>query len=413
MFESFTIILSLAAFFSYVNHKWLELPTTIGLMIQALVFAVLIIGSSTVTPFIYDFFCQVVIDIDFKTILLDVMLSLLLFAGAMHINLSALSREKVPILLFATLGVVISTFLVGGLLFLVAKLVGGNLPFLHCLLFGALISPTDPIAATSILRKAGISETLDLKIEGESLFNDGIGVVVFTSILMLAGMGEGMSEFGFSEIVYLFLEEAVGGLIFGTLLGILGFRLLKTIEDDPKTCMILTLAFVLGGYTTATLIHVSGPLAMVVTGLIIGNKIALPTFAKGSRELLHTVWEMMDDILNAVLFVMIGLLIHALNYNTGMLLLGLIAIVIVLLGRFVSVGLTYSLLKHKEHHPVNTILFLSWGGLRGGISVALALSLPDMLSRDTILFITYIVVIFSIIVQGLTVGKVLKRLNMT
>lgn len=412
MYQSFTIILSLAALFSFINHKWLKLPTTIGLMVLALGFSVIIISSSSFFPVTYTFLCQVVTDIDFKTILLDVMLSLLLFAGAMHINLSDLSKEKIPVLLFATLGVVLSTFLVGGLLYFVAGLFSLPLPFLHCLLFGALISPTDPIAVTSILKEAGISKSLNLKIEGESLFNDGIGVVVFTTILLLTGMeGEG-GEFGFSEVLLLFVEEAIGGIVFGLLLGWLGFKLIKSIEDDPKICMMLTLALVLGGYSTATMIHVSGPLSMVVTGLIIGNKIALPSFSAKARELLYTVWDMMDDILNAVLFVLIGLFIHTLDFNSALLLLGLVSILIVLIARIISVGVTYSLLKHTEHHPSHTILLLSWGGLRGGISVALALSLFEAHSRDTILFITYVVVIFSIIIQGLTIGKLVKRLKM-
>lgn len=412
MYQSFTIILSLAALFSFINHKWLKLPSTIGLMILALIFSGIVILSNSFIPATYGFLCQVVADIDFRTILLDVMLSLLLFAGAMHINLSDLSKEKLPVFLFATLGVVLSTFLVGSLLYFSAGFFDLSLPFLHCLLFGALISPTDPIAVTSILKSAGISKSLDLKIEGESLFNDGIGVVVFTTILMLTGKERENEGFGFTEVLRLLGEEAIGGILFGLLLGWIGFRLLKSIKDDPKICMMITLAIVLGGYSMATLIHVSGPLSMVVTGLIIGNKIANPSFSSEARQLLYTIWDMMDDILNAVLFVMIGLFIHTLSFDFALLLLGCLSILIVLIARFASVGITYSLLKHTEHHPLHTIILLTWGGLRGGISVALALSLSESLSGKAILFITYIVVIFSIIAQGLTIGKLVRRLKM-
>ena len=411
MFDSFTIILTFAALFSFINHKWLKLPSTIGLMVLALTTSVLIIISNSFIPDTYHFFCQVVTDIDFKTILLDIMLSFLLFAGAMHINIHDLNKEKLPVFLFATLGVLISTFIVGGLVYLAAMLVGVPLPVLHCLLFGALISPTDPIAVISILNSAGVSKSLELKIEGESLFNDGVGVVIFTSLLLFTGMEQ--ENVGVGEILQLFGEEAIGGVIYGFILGWVGFLLLKSIDDDPKICMMLTLAIALGGYVLASQIHVSGPLAMVVAGLYIGNKIAQPGFSPSSKKFLYTIWDMIDDILNAVLFVLIGLIIYTLEFEISYLILGLLSILIVLIARVISVGLPYSILKHKESQPAKTILMLSWGGLRGGISVALALSLDMDLSRDVILFITYTVVIFSIVVQGLTIGKVVKKLKVT
>lgn len=412
MFQSFTFILTLAALFSVINHKWLKLPTTIGLMILALIGSLLIIGLESILPGAYNFICQILTDIDFKSILLDVMLSILLFAGAMHVNLSDLNKEKVPVILFATLGVLISTFLVGGLVFGLSNLIGLPIPFQHCLLFGALISPTDPIAVLSILKEVNTSKSLELKIEGESLFNDGVGVVVFTSILLLTGMGMEEHEFGPSAILQLFAEEALGGLVFGLVLGFSGWALLKSVRDDPKTCVLLTLAIVMGGYSLASLIHVSGPLAMVMTGLIIGNKIRQEDFSDESEDLLETIWEMLDEVLNAVLFVMIGLIIHSLKFEASYLLLGILTIPAVLFSRYISVGLPFSLLKHKGAARWKTITMLSWGGLRGGISVALALSLAPELSGEVLLFITYVVVLFSILIQGLTIKRMVQWLKL-
>lgn len=413
MFESFTTILSLSALFSYINHKWLKLPTTIGLMILALATAVIFILLEKIAPSSYQFFCQTILNIDFKTILLDVMLSFLLFAGAMHVNIRELQKETIPVLLFATLGVLISTMVVGSLVYLVAGLIGVDIPFIYALLFGALISPTDPIAVLAILKEANVSKRLELKIEGESLFNDGIGVVVFVTILTLATIMEG-ETFGLVEIAELFFEEAVGGVIYGLALGFLGWWLLRSIEDDPKICVLITLAIAMGGYALASILHVSGPLAMVVAGLVIGNKIMAKDFDHKAYHLIETIWDMLDDILNGVLFVLIGLVIFTLDFTPAYLMLGLITIIIVLVGRVISVGLPYSILKHTEHHPWKTVALLSWGGLRGGISVALALSLSeDMAVRPAIVFITYIVVLFSIIVQGLTIKKVVKYLKLS
>jgi CPA1 family monovalent cation:H+ antiporter len=412
MFTSFSIIVSLSAIFSYINHKWLRLPTTIGLMILSLVTALGIILSENFSEDAYLFFCQLILDIDFKTVLLDVMLSFLLFAGAMHVNIQDLKKQTRPVLLFASLGVIISTFVVGGLTFLAARALQMDIPFIYCLLFGALISPTDPIAVLAILKNSNVSKSLELKIEGESLFNDGIGVVVFVAIYSLATvMGE--EPFGAVEIGELFLEEAVGGLVYGLVLGFIGYRLLRSVDDAPQVGLVITLAVVMGGYALASLLHVSGPLAMVVAGLFIGNKINQAEFSDDSEEALENFWEMLDDILNGVLFVLIGLVIFTLNYQTNYLVLGLISIPLVLFARIMSVGIPYALLKHSEHAPWKTVAILSWGGLRGGISVALALSLGDSIpDKDAIVFITYTVVVFSIIVQGLTIGKLVKRINL-
>ncbi len=415
MLQSFIIIFSIATLLSYINYKWLRLPTTIGLMILALVFSTLVILSEPIIP-LSSFLCKVLVNIDFEEVLMDGMLSFLLFAGSIHIDIKALKKERASIFLFATLGVLISTGLVGGLIYALSQLIGINFPFIHCLLFGSLISPTDPIAVLAILKEAKVSKSLELKIAGESLFNDGIGVVVFTGILLVidafsmnsAHSGESLSV----EILQLFLEEAVGGVVFGLLLGFFVFRLIDSIQENPHLAILLTLSIALGGYTFASLIGVSGPLAMVVTGIYMGNKLNNPSFSEMCREQINEIWELIDDIFNAILFVLIGLLIHLIPFEWNFLILGILSIGIVLISRVISVSIPYSLLKHEGSETRKTISILSWGGLRGGISIALALSLPeDLVTKDMIVFITYTIVLFSIIVQGLTLGPLVRKLN--
>jgi CPA1 family monovalent cation:H+ antiporter len=394
-----------------VNYKWLKLPATIGLMLMSLATIIVITVSKGIFPEFYLFFCDIVTGSDFKTLLFDGILSFLLFAGALHVNIEDLEKEKWSILLFATLSVLISTFIVGGLTFGASKLIGIELPFIHALLFGALISPTDPIAVMAILKKANISKSLGIKIEGESLFNDGIGVVVFSGILIVAGMDGYQNENTVGmEIGKLFLEEAVGGIVYGLLLGFIGYSCIKTIKDNPQLAVMISLAIVVGGYAIASMIHVSGPLAMVVSGIVIGNKVNIASNKGATRKLLNDIWEILDDVFNGILFVLIGLSIHLLKFDMDYLTLGLLAIFIVLITRFVSVLLPYSLLKHKENTPLKTVSILTWGGLRGGISVALALSLTDNTSSEIILYMTYTIVLFSIIVQGLSIGALVKKI---
>jgi len=413
MLQSFSIIFSIAALYSFINYKWLKLPTTIALMLMSLVTIIIISLSKTIFPEFYMFFCNMVVNSDFKSLLLDGILSFLLFAGALHVNIQDLAKEKWSVLLFATLGVLISTFAVGGLIFGATQLIGIELSFLHALLFGALISPTDPIAVMAILKKANIDKSLGMKIEGESLFNDGIGVVVFSGILILAGSGEhhGAEEASIGlEIGKLFLEEAVGGVLYGALLGFIGYQLIKSVKENPQLAVMISLAVVMGGYSLASIIGVSGPLAMVVAGMVIGNKLNIKVNTGPTQTLLNEIWEVLDDVFNGILFVLIGLAIHLLEFNSQYLILGIIAIFIVLLSRFISVFLPYSLLKHSENKPIKTVAILTWGGLRGGISIALALSLSDNASSEVILYITYVVVLFSIIVQGLSIGAFVKKI---
>ena len=301
--------------------------------------------------------------------------------------------------------------IVGGAMYGVAQLIGIKLPFIHALLFGALISPTDPIAVMAILKKANIAPSLGIKIEGESLFNDGVGVVVFSGVLIIAGMGGHHidAEIGV-EVGILFLEEAVGGLAYGAVLGLIGFLGVRSVSDNPHLAVMISLATVMGGYSIASIIHVSGPLAMVVAGLIMGNRVCSLGNDSPTRILINEIWEVLDDILNGILFVLIGLAIHLVHYQKSYLILGVIAVVVVLASRFISVFIPYSLLRHSEEKPIKTVLVLTWGGLRGGISLALALSLATNLSGDLIAYITYVVVFFSIIVQGLSIGAFVKKL---
>ena len=414
MLQSFSILLLIAALFSYINYRWIKLPNTIGLMLMGVAFSILVVLSKNILPDFYQFFCDIVTEVDFKTLLMDGMLSFMLFAGAIHVNIHALAKEKWSVFLFASLGVLISTAVVGLLIYGAAMLVGVELSLLYALLFGALISPTDPIAVIAILKKAGVSQSLEMKIEGESLFNDGVGVVVFSGVLLVIGAENSMGgeESLFAEIGMLFLEEAVGGLLFGALIGNIAYALMKSVKENAQLVVILSLATAMGGYAIASMLHLSGPLAMVVAGLIIGNKFNISSNKGETRKTFNEVWEVLDETLNGILFLLIGLAAHLLDFNGKYLILGLIAIVIVLFSRFVSVIIPFSLLKHKDGSTMKTVSLLSWGGLRGGISLALALSIPvvDGEVNEVLLFITYTVVLFSVVVQGLSIGQLVKKL---
>ena len=402
------ILLTLSALFAYINHRFIGLPTTIGVMLIALVFSLLIcltgwLGFSNFQQTAQQLLQQ----IDFNVTLMNGMLSFLLFAGALHVSLHDLSQQKWLILLLATVGVCISTAVVGVLSFGLLSILGINVSFIYCLLFGALISPTDPIAVMATVKRLGISKELETTIAGESLFNDGVGVVVFLVILSLVLQPE---SFSFSHIVHLFVVEAIGGVIFGAVLGAVGYYLMKTV-DNPMVEILISLAIVMGGYALATAIHTSGPIAIVVTGLLIGNVARQRAMSANTREHLDEFWELIDEILNVILFVLIGLEILVLQANVKWIVAGLLVIPIVVGTRLLSVGLPIQALRLRRRFPDHLIKILTWGGLRGGISVALALSLPAGAERDVLLLMTYVVVLFSIVVQGLTVGKLIKRLS--
>lgn len=407
VYNSFAILIVLAALFGYVNFRFLKFPNTIGVMIIALVSSLVILLLGNVYPKLFSHTIRLINTVDFYTVLMKIMLSFLLFAGSIHIKIDEIQKERTAILTFSTIGVLISTFIVGALLYLVCMVFHLEIHFIYCLLFGALISPTDPIAVIGILKEANIQKSLETKISGESLFNDGVAVVVFISIFEIISAGfENLSGL---DIFLLFLKEAGGGILLGVLLGYIGFWALKSI-NNYKVEVMITLAVVMGGSMLADKLHISGPLAMVVAGIMLGNKGRQLGMSDETRDYVDKFWEMIDEIMNAVLFLLIGMEMLVINFTWVYLWLGLISIAIVLLARLVSVWLPLTVLKYKKAFEKNALPILVWGGLRGGISVALALSLPKDMFGDMFVTITYIIVLFSIIVQGLTIGKVVKKL---
>lgn len=407
LFEIAAVLIVLTALFSYVNYRTIGLPTTIGVMVISMLFSLGIAGMGMFgLGAVQRQSAEILGRIDFNKALLHGMLSFLLFAGALHIKLEDLSGQKWVVTLLATAGVMASTFIVGGLSWLLLKVLGIPIPFIHCLLFGALISPTDPVAVLGILKTVGIPKSLEIKIAGESLFNDGIGVVVFLILLELSGGGVDVTV---RKVFSLFLTETVGGAALGLLFGFLAYRMLKGV-NNYQVEVIITLALVMGGYTLADSLHTSGPIAIVVAGLLIGNRGRAFAMSDLTREHLDAFWELVDGILTAVLFLLIGLEIQVIPFNRAYVIAGIAGIGVTLLARWISVGLTVGALRPFRRFSPGTVRILTWGGLRGGISVALALSLPVGPQRDVILVMTYITVVFSIIVQGLSLGKVVKRI---
>ncbi|HEY5369349.1 MAG TPA: sodium:proton antiporter [Hanamia sp.] len=407
IYNVITIIIVLAAIFGYINHRFIKLPGTIGIMLISLLASLAVIGIGVISPKFFEKTTQAIGFIDFTQLLLKVMLSFLLFAAAIHVDSKKLKSERTSIITFSTIGVVISTFVIGTLLYYTISLFGLSVNYLYCLLFGALISPTDPIAVVGILRKAKIPDALETKISGESLFNDGVGVVIFITIYQIAQVGiENVSAW---SVLWLFVKEAGGGFLFGWLLGYFGYLALRSIDNYVVEVMI-TLAIVMGGYTLADDMGISGPIAMVMAGLITGNKSMGTGMSDVTRDYIGKFWEMMDEVMNAILFLLIGFEMLVIPFNLTLLWLGCIAIVIVLLGRWASVSLPILVMAYKKSFPKNTIPILTWGGLRGGISVALALSLPKYMYGEMFVSITYIVVLFSIVFQGLTIGKFARKL---
>jgi Na+:H+ antiporter len=411
LFDLIAVFIVMAAGFGYLNFRLLKLPTTIGLMALSLLFSLSLFVLGAFVPAVAQQTRSVIEQFDFNQVLLHGMLAFLLFAGALHIDLGDLARHKEPIALLATVGVLLSTLIVGVLMWGVFALLGFKLRFIDCLLFGALISPTDPIAVLSLLKKIGAPKTLEVQIAGESLFNDGIGVVLFMGLLEVA---TGENDFDVGHFAFLFIREAVGGVVFGLAIGLVAYRMLKSV-DNYQVEILLSLALVWGGSALADALHMSAPIAMVVAGLLIGNQGRSFAMSKMTTEHLDLFWELVDEGLNAVLFVAIGMELLVLTFTASYLAAGVLAVVIVLVARLVSVGLPVWLLRRSERFDPSMVPILVWGGLRGGISVALALSLPPEAAgdsvprREVILATTYVVVVFSILVQGLTVGTMTRR----
>lgn len=408
LFHSFSILMVLTAFFSHINYKFLKLPATIGVMLIALLVSLSLVCIGAFVPSLFEGARQAVEGLDFSNILLEIMLSFMLFAGAFHSDTKAMIAEKGIVLVYATLGVIISTFVVGTGMYYVLIALGMPTAYIHCLLFGALISPTDPIAVLAILREANVPKSIEIDIAGESLLNDGVAVVVFLSIFEISEMG--LAKVGPQEILTLFAEEALGGAAFGLVLGLVGYWFLKTVEENVVDVMV-TLSVVMGGYSLAEVLHVSGPLAIVVAGLTISG------FRETSKEevarpIVDHFWEMIDEILNAVLFLLIGLVLLTVSFDNRFLLAGCLAIFVVLAARLISVLIPLPLTKLRCGKSIkDTVILLTWGGLRGGISIALSLTLSPEMPQALIVTMTYVVVVFSIVAQGLTIGSLVKKLN--
>ncbi|SEA28327.1 sodium/proton antiporter, CPA1 family [Flavobacterium gillisiae] len=407
LFHLFSILIVLSAGFAYINFRILKLPNAIGLMLVSLIFSFIILILGYYFPTFKESIALKMDNINFSELLLEGMLSFMLFAGAIHIKFKDLNNEKLSILLFSTISVLISTFIIGFASYYLLTFMGINVKLIHAMLFGALISPTDPIAVLSILKSAGVSKSLETKIAGESLFNDGVAVVVFITILKLAQPGANLE---ISSILLLFGQEAIGGLLLGLGIGYIGYKLIASI-DNYQVEVLITLAIVMGGYTFAHFIHVSGPLAMVAAGLITGNQGKKLGMSDVTAEYIDKFWELVDEILNAVLFVLIGLELLIIQTNEKILFAAIILLLITLITRYISIYIPSIAVRLKEKITQKTILILTWGGLRGGISIALALSIAPEFSKDIWVTITYVIVCFSILVQGMTIGKFAKRMQ--
>ena len=402
-FEIIALLLCLAAVFSYINYKYIKLPTTIGIMLLSLLFSLALLLFGEFGFSLDEQATELVKSIDFNEALLHGMLSFLLFAGALHVNINDLREQKWVIAILATVGVISSTFIIGTAMFYILQWLNIPVAYMYCLVFGSLISPTDPIAVMGILKIVGAPKTLETKIAGESLFNDGIGVVVF---LVLLGIATGGDEMTATHVIKLFSVEALGGVFFGLGLGFLGFFMLRGV-DNYQVEALITLALVSGGYAFAESIHVSAPIAIVIAGLFIGNQGRMFAMSDNTRNRLDDFWELIDEILNAVLFLLIGVELLILTFTNQFMLAGLLAIPVVLLTRFICVGVPIKIMGNFRTFSPYVTTILTWGGLRGGISVALALSIPNVPAREPLLVVTYFVVVFSILVQGTTIKKVL------
>ena len=407
VFTIISVLVFLSAIFGYINARFLKLPNSIGLMLITILFTLVVFLIGYIDDTLINAERYIITQIDFKAVLLDIMLSFLLFAGALHTNFEQLKVQRWPILVFSTLGVLVSTFLVGTSMYYLLQLIGMNISFIYCLLFGSLISPTDPIAVLGILKKAGAPKQLETKIVGESLFNDGVGVVVFLTIFQLASATEvAVSPL---DILELFGVEVIGGLALGLALGWGTWKLMKSI-DDYDIEVIITLATVMVGTLIAQKFHLSAPLAMVAAGLVVGNDtVRNSAMSETTETYVDKFWELLDILLNTLLFVLIGMEMLVLSFKTEYVIAGLLAIPLVLICRYLSLLIPIKFFEKKLDFIPKTNLVMTWGGLRGGISIALALGLSDEMHRDAFLVITYIVVVFSIIGQGLTVEKLIKR----
>jgi len=408
LYYTFSILIILSALFSYLNSRYLKLPSAIGIMLLAMITSISLVAIGKSYPDFSNRFSNIVASVDFPAVLMGAMLNFLLFAGAIHVSMHDLRKQRIPILIFSTIGVILSTFIVGALMYGALILLEMEVPFIQCLVFGALISPTDPLAVIAILKKAGIRKPIEVKIAGESLFNDGVSVLLFAILLQLA-QGTNVN-ITFSHVAGLFVQEAGGGLVVGLLLGYIGSQGIKRINDYQVTVLI-TVAIVMGGYLITRYLHISGPLTMAAAGLVIGNYGKATAMSQNDKDYLDKFWEMIDEILNAMLFLIIGFELLLIPDIRQYWIIGSLSILIVLVGRFLSIWLPIRIIPNIGKFDGKTLAVLVWGGLRGGVSVALALTIDHHLNQNLFLSATYYVVVFSILVQGLSIGKLISMIK--
>ncbi len=411
VFEISAFLIGLSALFGYLNHQYLRVPHTIGLVLMALAASVTVIVIDLVVPdaHVGRLITDVLDQIDFHEALMHGMLSFLLFAGALHVDFSVFRTRLRAIGVLATLGTMISTFAVGTGIWLLFDLFDADLPFIWALVFGALISPTDPVAVLGLFKSVNVPETLEAKMAGESLFNDGVGVVVFTVVVSIAVAGStGTGGLGVAEVAELFFTEVFGGAVLGIVAGYIGYRAMYHI-DEHNLEVLITLAVVMVGYAVAIRLHMSGPIAMVIAGLFIGDKGMKYAVSDNTRDHLRKFWSLLDEILNSALFLLIGLEVLVIARADTPVALALLAIPLTLAARWLSIYIPISLLSRWETFTKGAVPVLVWGGLRGGIAVALALSLPANEYKETILTLTYAAVLFSIVVQGLSIKALVRR----
>jgi len=407
-FTTIAILFTISSLISYINNRYVKLPGTIGIMVIAIVISILILISGKIFPEAFNFFKEVTSSVDFTRTLLDVMLAFLLFASALHFDFEKLKAQKLPILILSTVGVVGSTTIFGFLFFWTLPFFGIDVPLLYCLLFGALISPTDPVAVLSVLKKSRIPASLETIIGGESLFNDGVGILLFVTLRELTE--DTSTVFTWSHTLMLFAQEVFGGVILGVGFALICMYLIRRITE-LQTILMITISMVMGISVVGGLLHVSIPLAAVTAGLMLSNvKLGETEDSRPLNELLDKIWGLIDDLLNTILFVMIGLQVAIIHFYSAYWMISICAIVFVLIARAFSITVPAILLGRKLALPYNRIAIVIWAGLRGGISVALALSLPFSEFKPMIVSVSYIIVVFSIIVQGLTLNKVVDKL---
>ena len=399
------ILISLSAIFAYINHRFIKMPFVIGLFFLSTLLSLVIVSSKMWNTEYYSEIKSLIEQTNISRFILEVMLGYLLFAGSLHTHWGDIKSQLKPISLLAIVGVLSSTVIIGAFFYGTCSFLGIYISFIYCLIFGALISPTDPIAVLGILTKANVSKKIESTIVGESLFNDGVGVVVFIALLETLKLGD--DHVNFSKFGILFLQEAVGGMIYGLILGLLLHKLLKSI-DNYETEVLLTIAFVMGGYSLSAYFHISGALAMVIMGLFVGNYKQDKAMSDTTLEYVHKFWELVDVILNAILFIIIAFVLVVIDFNLTYILIGVASIFMVLLSRAVIIFTLRMVLPRIINFNKKEARLLVWGGLRGGLSIALVLSLPDGESKQILMISTYICVVFSILVQGLSIEKMAK-----